>query len=299
MKTVQRAFVPGSKWLYIKIYSGVKTAEELLFSDIQILVRNINKQQWIDKWFFIRYADPEPHLRFRFLLKEEQYASSILYIFCKKLNHLVCSNQVWKIQTDTYNRELERYGEFLIEEAESLFCVNSDCTLRLIQILAKTGNENYRWMIALKMIDFMLSNFSLSLQEKQQIMEELSSTYKNEFGFTKYNAKQFNTKFREHKVTIESVLNNTIKDEKFSALYRPLIKQSKQLIPIIEQIRIKIKKQKSNTIFLNSLLKSYIHMMLNRLLRSECRAHELIMYDFMRRYYVSEMVKLKNINNIQ
>jgi thiopeptide-type bacteriocin biosynthesis protein len=292
MKMVQRTFIPGSKWVYIKIYSGIKTADQLLASDIYDLVQTIKNQQWIDKWFFIRYADPHTHLRIRFLLKKEQYVNEILHLFYQKLNRLIRGRLIWKIQIDTYNREIERYGNSLIDTTESLFCIDSDCALDTVKMITKIGNENYRWMIALKMIDDMLSDFSLPLHEKQKLMENISNAYKKEFGFTKYNVKQFNTKFRERKTIVESLLDNTIQDEKFVILYYPLRKKSKQFIPIIKQIRLKLKRSYIQ-IQLHDLLKSYVHMMLNRLFRSKSRVHELVLYDFMRRYYTSKIAKLK------
>ncbi|GHV23349.1 hypothetical protein FACS1894174_09080 [Bacteroidia bacterium] len=44
---------------------------------------------------------------------------------------------------------------------------------------------------------------------------------------------------------------------------------------------------------MNELLKSYIHMMLNRLFRSKNRMHEMVLYDFMFRYYTSGIAKEK------
>jgi len=43
----------------------------------------------------------------------------------------------------------------------------------------------------------------------------------------------------------------------------------------------------------NDLLKSYLHMMTNRLFYSKNRLHELILYDFMYRYYTSEIARNK------
>jgi thiopeptide-type bacteriocin biosynthesis protein len=42
------------------------------------------------------------------------------------LNSLLEQNSVWKIQTDTYQREIERYGEKTIEDSETLFWHDSE-----------------------------------------------------------------------------------------------------------------------------------------------------------------------------
>lgn len=292
MKTIQRTYIPGSEWLYIKIYSGVKTAESFLIKEIYPLTITIGKRQWIDKWFFIRYADPDTHLRIRFLLKDRQYTSNVLDLFHKKLKRLMQENIIWKVQIDTYNRELERYGNSLIEEAESFFWIDSETVLSIIRKLTVNNNEHYRWMICLKMIDCLLSDFLFTITEKQQLMETLSHSYKIEFGFNEYNSKQFNTKFRENKSVIESILNDGVDDKNFVSLYNSIRMRSKRLMPVVESIKKKLEKKKGDPT-LNNLLASYIHMMINRLFRSKSRMHELLLYDFMRRYYTSETAKLK------
>jgi thiopeptide-type bacteriocin biosynthesis protein len=129
----------------------------------------------------------------------------------------------------------------------------------------------------------------LNIEEKQKLMEEVSKAYKTEFGFNKFNSKQFNTKFRENKSIVESVLDNTFNEKDFISLFPPIKKRSKQLAPIVEQIKRKANKE----ISVNELLKSYLHMMLNRLFRLNNRQHELILYDFMVRYYTSVIAKVK------
>lgn len=295
MKMIQRTFVPGSKWLYIKLYTGNRTADKILIRDISRIISKLEKRSIIDKWFFIRYSDPDFHLRIRVLLKDELYFGEAVSLFYTQLNHHIKDNFIWKVQLDTYNRELERYNYLFIEDAETIFNLDSECILSILKKISITSNENYRWMISLQVIDSFLSDFALDILEKQQLMEKLSNSFKTEFGFNKYNAKQFNTKFRENKKAVESVLKNTITDENFIALQSPIKRRSKRLIPIIEELKSKKEKQQNN-ITINALLTSYIHMSLNRLFRSNNRLHELIIYDFMYRYYNSEIARAKNNN---
>ncbi len=284
MKSIQRAFIPGSKWVYIKLYLGNNTADKVLIDHISYIVTGLKKKGIIDKWFFIRYTDPDFHLRIRLLVENESSIGDILNMFYKRLSPLVKDNLIWKIQLDTYNRELERYGNKSIELAESIFYYDSEC---ILSILKKVDNDNYRWMIALKMIDSLLSDFSFNINAKKDIMDKISNSFKIEFGFNQYNAKQFNTKYRDNKKNIEDVLNDTIKDTKFKALYLPIQKKTKNLKPIIDRLN------NTKNIDENSLISSYIHMMLNRLFQSKNRIHELVLYDFMKRYYISELAKLK------
>jgi thiopeptide-type bacteriocin biosynthesis protein len=280
--------MPGSRWLYIKLYTGEKTADELLIQIIAPVVKRLQKTQSFEKWFFIRYSDPDFHLRIRFLTSEVQVIGEIIDLFHRKLERWNKDRLLWKMQLDTYNRELERYGNELIEEAESVFYADSECILSILKKL--NNNEKYRWMIALKLIDGLLSDFHLTLEEKQKLMGNFSQSYKTEFGFNEYNAKQFNTKFRENKSIVESILNDTFDESAFTSLSISIKKRTKTIAPVVEQIKMKLKKDSN----LNDLIQSYIHMMLNRLFSSKNRLHELVLYDFMFRYYTSKVAQLKH-----
>jgi thiopeptide-type bacteriocin biosynthesis protein len=285
MITIQRTFIPGSRWVYIKLYTGEKTADDLLIHIIAPVIKKLQKANSIEKWFFIRYYDPDFHLRIRLLTHNSQYVGEIIQQFYHKLNILNRNHLLWKVQLDTYNRELDRYDNRLIEEAESVFYADSECILSILKYITK--NENYRWMIALKLINELLSDFGLSIGEKQKLLEYLSKSFKAEHGFNEFNSKQFSSKFRVNKKIIESVLDNRIIEKDFISLSQPIRKRTKRLKPIVEQIKLKARKDNN----INELLKSYLHMTLNRLFRSKNRQHEMILYDFMFRYYSSEIAK--------
>lgn len=297
MKSTKRIFIPGSEWVYFKIYAGYKSIDNLLVHKIPPVVKELKKNGLIEKWFFVRYGDPDPHLRIRFLLKNKQDSSKILDLLYMKLNYLISHNLIWKIQIDTYNRELERYGNDLIEESETLFFHDSECMLSIVEKLSIYQEENFRWMIALKSVDSLISDFSLDLQHKQELMNDLSISFKNEFGFNQYNSKQFNVKFRENRNIIENVLNDKISNEYFRKLCKPIKKRSEHLSPIIDQLHLKLRKHRKNK-QTNKLLSSYIHMSLNRLFISKSRIHELVLYDFLKRYYISEIARNKYNQNI-
>lgn len=291
MKTIQRTFIPGSKWIYFKIYTGTKTVDNILIQYIFPIVKKMLSQQKIEKWFFIRYIDSDFHLRIRLLMTDEHYFGEIVNVFYFKLKSLVERGMIWKIQLDTYNREIERYKNYAMEQSESFFFIDSECILNLLKNI-EGKNENFRWMIALRMIDELLSNFSYSLQLKMDFMYFLSQSFKEEFGFNKYNSKQFNSKFRENKKNIELALNDKIQDEEFKKIILPIKIGTKKMKAVVLEINSVLIKNKINNGF---LIERYMHMMLNRLFCSKNRIHELIVYDFMYRYYKSKIAKNNNV----
>jgi thiopeptide-type bacteriocin biosynthesis protein len=65
---IKRRFVPGSEWLYLKIYTGIKTSDTILEEAVHPLTEYFLENNYISEWFFIRYNDPKPHIRFRLKL---------------------------------------------------------------------------------------------------------------------------------------------------------------------------------------------------------------------------------------
>ncbi|WP_127138032.1 thiopeptide-type bacteriocin biosynthesis protein [Flagellimonas oceanensis] len=77
MHNTIRNFALGSEWLYYKIYIGPQTGDALLSQAIKPLVSNLIGRKLIDKWFFIRYTDPDFHIRIRLKISDTKY-------ICKK-----------------------------------------------------------------------------------------------------------------------------------------------------------------------------------------------------------------------
>jgi thiopeptide-type bacteriocin biosynthesis protein len=290
---LKRAFLPGSEWLYFKIYTGVNTADNILRNEIASIVNLLKKQGLIDNWFFIRYSDPHFHLRIRVHLRELKHIGEVMTLLQQYLDPLLNDCQIWKIQIDTYNREMERYDSLLISDSESLFGIDSEYTLLLIKQFSVLKDENFRWQISLAMVDALLSDFSYTIEQKSNLLNALSLSFKKEYGFNEFNSKQFNTKYRENKKKIESILSKKV--DTLKANLTDIIEQRSLDNKIVANIIINKINVSSKS--LDELMSSYIHMMLNRLFRSSNRTHELILYDFMKRYYESCIAKSKYQNN--
>lgn len=292
MKSIQRSFIPGSEWIYIKVYTGSNTADKILVNELTKIISVLERKKYVDKWFFIRYSDPDFHLRIRVRVKDCNFIGEALRLFYKYFNELMENGRVWKIQLDTYNRELERYKGYLIELTETLFYIDSIHTLNLLRILENMP-LSARWLIAAKMIDCLLIDFNYNLQQRKELLESMDKSYKMEFGFNEFNSKQFNVLYRKHSHELEEVLWNKKKDEGYKALYSILEVRSNALKTIAQQL---IEANDDKEIQLP--LSSYLHMMLIRLFRSKNRLHELIVYNFMSRFYSSWIARIKYLPHV-
>jgi len=116
MSSIQRIITPGDHWLYVKIYTGFKTADLLIADVIAPLANELMDNKLIGKWFFIRYTDPEFHLRVRFFLTERSNLGIALQMLNDTLQVYIQKGLVWKVQKkvefitmvkDRFTREFE------------------------------------------------------------------------------------------------------------------------------------------------------------------------------------------------
>ena len=200
---MERIFIPGSRWLFFKLYTGTQSADILLTRHISPFVRRLRESGAIDDFFFIRYTDPLFHLRLRLHLPDTSRYGEVFGAFYETFQPCVESRLVTTIACDTYVREIERYCEETMVQTERLFCIDSECIVRIMQTLQQKflfgtyPREEIRWRIGLLLIDDLLEVFNLSLPEKEKFMTDAATAFKTEFGFTVHRAtKQLNDKYR-------------------------------------------------------------------------------------------------------
>ena len=90
-----------------------------------------------DRWFFIRYADPDCHLRVRFHGDPGRLHAEVLPLL-EAAGASPRARAAWRIELDTYEREVERYGgPEAIELAERAFHADSDAVLAILPMLER------------------------------------------------------------------------------------------------------------------------------------------------------------------
>lgn len=283
---IQRKFQTGTEWLTVKIYCGHKMAERLLTTTLLPLANDLQQRQQITRWFFVRYNDPDYHIRIRFYNDHEKdFWVNVLQQVQQHLSGALEKQAVSRIQTDTYNRELERYGHGFIELAESVFHADS---LAVMKLLASTGSalpEEEKGVIAFQGIDHYLHDFGYELPAKAAIMQQLYKSFFEEFGGTPDMLKQLNKIYRNHTPLLQRALPGTgdyarVLQERSACIHSLLERNTMFNIPENREMR-------------DRMLLSFIHMSLNRLFTTVPRRHELVVYHHMARYYQSQLARKK------
>jgi lantibiotic biosynthesis protein len=282
-------FSIGDKWLYYKFYCGERAAEALLNHALHPIISELKEKNFIDKWFFIRYNDAHGfHLRFRLLLKETHFLTDCIQIVKNYITPFEDSQMVWKSQTDNYLQELQRYGYESIEYTEDLFFNDSECTIQFANMIEGDQGEKVRWLFCLLSIDHLLNDLQFLLEDKAEVMKIAKNNFGKEFNKTGDLKNQINEMFAKSEYEIESFLD----PEKIEEMYEPLweiVKERsiKNEIPIkkIKQLHVENKLPAP----LQSLAISYVHMVCNRLFLSKHRMHEMVLYDYLSKYYNKQL----------
>jgi thiopeptide-type bacteriocin biosynthesis protein len=125
--------VPGGEWLFAKLYAIEEAHAGLLAAELPALVRDLPPS--VDRWFFIRYRDPDPHLRLRFHGDPARLAAEVLPRLHRWATAACERRTARHLVLDTYEPETARYGgPELIDAAEQLFCADSESVIRQLQL---------------------------------------------------------------------------------------------------------------------------------------------------------------------
>ncbi|WP_405056447.1 lantibiotic dehydratase [Kribbella sp. NBC_01505] len=119
--------LPGGEWLYAKVYLMADLQDAFLAGPVSRLVDRMN----VDRWFFLRYADPDAHLRLRF----HQGDPAILHDWARDAAD---AGLIRTMVLDEYEPETVRYGgPEVLAAAEDLFCADSRAVVDQLQQRAR------------------------------------------------------------------------------------------------------------------------------------------------------------------
>jgi thiopeptide-type bacteriocin biosynthesis protein len=291
---LRRSFPPGSEWLYLKIYTGSSTADGLLREVVAPVVHEALADGAADGWFFIRYGDPEWHLRLRFHGQPAELAGRLLPRLHAELDPRLADGRLWKVQLDTYEREVERYGGpegMLLSEA--IFEADSEAVLAIVEMLEGDEGADVRWRIALRGIDMLLTDLGLEGEERMRTLRGMKESFAREFGGGKGLRVQLDQRFRKEGRSLVPLLDAAADEtSELAPALAVLHRRSERLAPLCAELRAREAAGRLNQPIAD-LAPSFIHMNVNRMIRSAGRAHELVLYDFLYQLHESRAARAR------
>jgi thiopeptide-type bacteriocin biosynthesis protein len=269
----RRVFAPGSEWTYLKLYTGTATADRLLREEIAPLASQLEH----DGWFFLRYADPGFHLRVRFRGDPAVIRPPVEALAARALEAGLVSDAV----LGTYVRELERYGGPAgIVAAERIFELDSNAVIELLTRL-EPGDAGFdeRWRLGLLGAERLLRDLGLDDSARARVCQVARDRFAREHRTGAAGRKALGARFRVERDALAALLDVQAGDDHpLAPGVAVLEERSARIRPIVEALD-----PQELWLSAEQLAVPYVHMYLNRLLRSANQAHEHVIYDLLAR----------------
>ncbi len=276
---IRRVYLPGDEWVYFKLYLHPSASNGILIKDILNIVNRLKKQEVLKSWFFIRYADPDHHLRIRIKINPNEGARVVQY-FEKKMRGQVERGSVNNLVLDTYKREIERYGADKIEYAEAVFNASSELIINFLKRARNKQTDISEFHLAIVSVNALLDVFFAENPDKIDLVNMMHEGMKREFDDSKQLKFQLDNKYREY-----AGFFNSIEKKGPSIINMAGKKQFENYVNALQ--RLKSVMQSSTAMGTKKLAGDLVHMHLNRLFTDKQRNHEFIIYYLLYKYYVS------------
>lgn len=290
---LKRTFYPGEEWVYFKLYAGVKVNEKIATTSLAPFIQFLRDNGMIDSWFFIRYTDPGFHLRIRMHLTHRKHYGAVVEHFVAYLKDYLDSNTVKNLVLDTYTRELERYGNELTLQAEKIFSLDSDLSLKLLDEIENRNLGSFKWLIALGIVETYLEAFDLDQEGKLNFTKRIRDVFAREFNANKMQRRHFSAKYRDNKNVIEDFLEKGVINNETQGWLLDTLREFRDQLAKIYAVHYSQLTPKESTDYLNS----FIHMSVDRFFSSKNRLHEYALYSLLEQNYRYKIGKIKFIKD--
>jgi thiopeptide-type bacteriocin biosynthesis protein len=152
---------------------------------------------------------------------------------CEVLPHLhalaapwLADRRVWKLQLDTYEREVKRYsGPPGLELAERIFHTDSEAVLAIVERLEGDAGADARWRLTYAGMDQVLDDLGFDLAAKQTLMCRARDSFQREFRADSNLRTQLGEKHRNERQNLAWLLDPARNAEHPYALGMELLAQ--------------------------------------------------------------------------
>lgn len=283
---VEAPFLPGSDWLTVKLYTGQSSADLVLREVLPGLLREVRRHQDFRSWFFLRFNDPEWHLRVRFQGASRWVASELIPLLTELLSPTVSSRLVARVDFSTYARETWRYGgpEGVLV-AERLFHHDSEAVAAIVGSVETDAGLDVRWRLALRGVDRLLDDFRFALADRQVLVRSWRDSFVAEHGTVGVQARQWSGRlFRQERSSLQQLLADEPTTDELAPGLAALRTRSRSLAPLVDEV-YRLADTGRMTKPVSDVVGSFCHMHVNRSLRGALRTQEMVIYDLLDRLY--------------
>ncbi len=276
-----RVFVPGSSWSFLKLYGGYASTEAALVERLAPRLDALAADGALERWFYVRFADPRPHLRLRVHGDPATLRRRVEPWLLTQAEQLRATGSLWKVELATYVREVERYGgREAIEHVEEVFAADSRACARLLGIVGR--DPAARWGATLLGLHDLVRTAGLDEAAALALMTRIAQGRLRMVDPAGAASRPIARRYRELRPTVERWLAREVAaptlalfDQRVRGLEAPLRELSA------------LDASGSLTRPLVTIVGDLMHMHANRMFRANANAQESVLYEFLRRSYRS------------
>jgi thiopeptide-type bacteriocin biosynthesis protein len=267
----ERLSLPGSSWLFFKLYGVSVRQEELIGGSLREFCAQVEANGLVEKSYFMRYLDPKPHIRLRFNGDAKKMAAELLPLIEQWARGLEKEGLLSELVMDTYDPEMERYGgPQLMKLVENYFAKDSIAVASWIH-----GKRFQKMGLPLDLIGVMsvidiLEGFGMSFSEQFRWLD------------MRLSHKEYLDEFRKHRSTLIHLANSS---DDWAALrqhaegqtvYAGMQVRREALQTYAQEVQ---KAEARGDLYnsQNGIIASVIHLHLNRLLGVDLKREEKVM----------------------
>ncbi|MFN8586173.1 MAG: lantibiotic dehydratase [Candidatus Eisenbacteria bacterium] len=287
-------FMPGSEWLTVKWYCGPATADRVLADGVRETFERLLADGVADGGFFVRYADPDWHLRVRLHGEPRRLLAEALPALQEGVAPFVGNGAVHRVQLDPYVRETARYGgPRAIAHAEALFCHDSLAAMAFVALATGEAGLDARWRFALLGMDRLMADFGLPLERRHALAGAQARAFAAEFRLDSPARKRVMARWRDERAAVEALLADPASaGERLAQGAALLAARSAAQRPHVEAL-LALEAAGELGVSVDELLESLLHMHANRVLRSSQRAQELVLHHWLENAYAARLARAR------
>ncbi|WP_378674859.1 lantibiotic dehydratase [Nocardia sp. GCM10030253] len=276
-----RRLAPGSEWLFVKLYTGAASADRVLRSVVRPIVSDALAAGTVDEWFFVRYSDPDWHLRLRLHGDGAELLGEVLPALTACCDARLQDGLIWRMQVDTYEREVERYGGangLLL--AERVFFADSEAALGVVERLDGDETADARWQFAFVGAHQLLTDLGLDLVERHAVVSAARARFARRFRVDTPLRRQLGKRYRIERAGLERAMHDPAGPLAAFAARSAALRAVRIRLPDTVDAELR-----------HSWAASIVHMQINRILRAATNRQEFVIYDLLTRHYESELAR--------
>lgn len=271
-RSPEQALFPGGEWLFAKLYGGRDAADRILTDEVGPWLRALEVDGIATRWFFIRYEDPEPHLRVRVQGDPARLASVAIPRLREAAARWQSSGLLHTIALAEYEPETERFGGTVgLELAERIF--NAD-SVGVARMLAEREDEVDRWQQALLGAHHLLLDLGVGVDARIALLRDVEDLYGAEFHADAGLRAQLGEQARRARHALMSRLE--------APAPQWIVERSAALRPIGARLRDGIVRGEISHPLVEHA-RVHLHLHVNRAMRSSARAQEFVIVGLLRR----------------